>query len=317
MKRNYPTCLLLISFAVALAGCQINDVVDDDWPCDADRPCESGFQCVDNICVKDDNDDPNKCQPDCAGKACDADDGCEGTCPCDAPLQAVEVSSISFVGAEPKGLAFDRANSIYCGDEGDRTVRHYMLGDGQQDLSGALSLPADGELVDLAWVGGNVIAAMDDDTLYRLFTVVSGQVATMVQGNLLNCTGVSYATPEYFFTHESDLLKHRAPTDFSTLGAVALDDDCSFLGADSSTVVRYCGGTGAPGDWHHTFTVYEAGASGPASLQGQLNIDIDAKDVTGIDLGIYDGKLTLWVVGRSYGEKDKVITAYQLEGEEP
>ena len=77
--------LILASALVLLfAGCQINDMVDEGWPCDPYRLCEKGWACQDNICVQQEpvsyggSDCPS--EKNCSGLECGPDPVCGESC---------------------------------------------------------------------------------------------------------------------------------------------------------------------------------------------------------------------------------------------
>jgi len=208
-------------------------------------------------------------------------------------------------GDEPVGLAFDGI-WLWCGDIGDHLVYKLEPADGK--ILDSAELPDEGELVDLAYAYGEILALMDNRRLFRLSVFAPAvEVAT-----LDSAEGISFDGQTYLLSKESSVLKRRKLSNFATFMASSITSNCDFLAANGSLVYRHCGVTGSPGNYVHVVELHDAVNASSASLEGSIEFTLDSGLATGIEVASFDGKLTMWVVGRGYGQQSRHVTAFLL-----
>ena len=293
--------LLALAIVPALVACV--DIVDEGWPCGDGRPCEPGWNCLSGACVKSDS----ICMPSCGQETCGGPDGCGGICSCPGdlpPETAVPKKVVSAPGQDPVGLAFD-GSGLWCGD-GELGVARKLDPD-----SGAVLETADlpeATLVDLTMLNGSLMALTDGNELYQLPTFTQ----PVQRGDLPVSTGIAF-DGEYLLSAEPPHLARRLVSNFSVFFTTLLSSGCEFLALHDDYAYQYCDTTGSPGDYRHVIEVYDLANNIEATLEGSFEVAFDASEITGIEVGEFNGQRTLWVSGIGYGSQAGSIGRFRLE----
>ena len=300
---------LLVAVLMVLAGCDIESRAEEGWPCDATRPCATGWFCgLDNTCRLGEaalavapNADAEttgadaaggqggdtSCTPFCPPGTC-GDDSCGGSCgPC--PI-AVEVA-FEVPGVEPRGLAFS-GDGIWVGDNTERVVRLFDPASGTQ--IGSKPLP-EGVLRDLAWDSnqGRLVAVMADPAGF--WAIFPGSEPQLLAENTTAHSMAFDGT--HFLTVEGGQLKRWNPNTFQVEMATTVSSGCEQLAATTGRVYRWCGTEGHSGNYTPIIEKLDSSLAQDIPLLETIILEADVSDIHGMDIS---GD-SLWILGRGYG----------------
>ncbi len=290
---------LVIAFALAVgaAGCAVDSLAENDWPCAADRPCAAGWVCSNGVCVASEEAPvvvPDVAAPDVAPDAGGSDAAPEVEEP--GPEAYVVVSSVAAPGPGPWGLAV-APDGLWIGEATTRKVLRVTV---QGVPEGQVDWPSDGRLRDLAYdPAGRVFALMaEPDELWVVWPEAT-RLTTESDVRALADDG------ETIFAIEGGSLARLEPSTGTSYLSTALQGStaaCSGLAAADGRVFRLCDILGQPTvdlRWVAT-ELDEADPSKTAALD-DVTLTVDVRPVTGFAAAAGGFWLTGWGYGAEAG----------------